>query len=62
MVSYIINKETEGDGWYHVHVFGSKCAPAYNFSYLTSKDIYSAVEEAKKLLNVSNVKRCPICT
>jgi len=61
-MSYIVNNETDGDGYYHVHVRGSFCSPRSNYSLLNATILSFAISEAKRLLGKTNVKGCSKCT
>ena len=61
MANYIVNNETDGDGWYHVHVRGSWCSPKSNYRILNSSSVTGAIAEAKRELGKQNVKACSKC-
>lgn len=58
---YIVNKELDGDQYYHVHVEGMPCGPKTNYENLTLTHLPFAIAEAKALLGKENVKACSIC-
>lgn len=61
MSNYIVNNETDGDRWYHVHVRGSNCAPKANYKILSASTLNGAIAEAKRELGKKNVKACSKC-
>ncbi len=58
---YLINRETDGDGYFHVHKDSCPIKPKSNFEYLKATNIYDAIEEAKRILGKSNVRACSVC-
>lgn len=58
---YLINLETDGDGYYHVHKRNCVYRPKSNYKYLDSIRLIDAINEARKIVNSNKVRGCSHC-
>ena len=58
---YLINLETDGDGYYHAHTRTCTYRPRTNYKNLISSNLTDAINEARKIVNSNRVRGCKHC-